>query len=139
MKLWLYYVGKPKDAHLNAVAGEFVKRVSRYMAIEMREIQPARFLLFAKHPTARKVFLDPVGKPLDSERFAALIGTAEFDARDIVFLIGGHDGLPPEWRPRADLLLSLSALTMPHELARTVLAEQLYRALTILRGRPYPR
>jgi 23S rRNA (pseudouridine1915-N3)-methyltransferase len=56
-----------------------------------------------------------------------------------VFLLGGHDGLPGEWRPRADLLLSLSAMTFPHELARAMLAEQIYRAFATLRGHPYPR
>ncbi len=139
LKLYLYFVGKPRDTHSNAMAQEFLKRTSRYMACEMREIVPARFDLFARHPTARKVFLDPAGKSMDSSAFAAIIGKAELEARDVVFLIGGHDGLPPEWKPRADLLLSLSAMTMPHELARAVLAEQIYRALTILRGHPYPR
>ena len=83
--------------------------------------------------SARKILLDPAGKALDSKKLTAL-----FD-RDLVFVIGGADGLPPEWRARGDLLLSLSALTMPHELARVMLAEQIYRALTTLRGHPYPR
>lgn len=109
------------------------------MACEMREIQPLRFDLFARHAAAQKVFLDPAGKSLTSAGFAALVGKAELEARDLVFLIGGHDGLPPQWRSKADLLLSLSTMTMPHELARAVLAEQIYRALTILRGHPYPR
>lgn len=139
LKLYLYYIGKARDAHANGMALEFVKRTSRYMACEMREIVPGRFDLFARHASARKVFLDPAGKPMDSEAFAALIGKSELEARDVIFLIGGHDGLPPDWKPRADLLLSLSAMTMPHELARAVLAEQIYRALTILRGHPYPR
>ena len=139
LKLYLYYIGKARDVHANGMAQEFVKRTSRYMACEMREIVPGRFDLFGKHATARKVFLDPAGKPLDSDAFAALVGKAELEARDVVFLVGGHDGLPGEWRPRADMLLSLSAMTMPHELARAVLAEQVYRALTILRGHPYPR
>lgn len=86
-----------------------------------------------KHPAARKILLDPAGKVLDSKKLTAL-----FD-RDLVFVIGGADGLPLEWKPKADLLVSLSALTMPHELARVVLAEQIYRALTTLRGHPYPR
>lgn len=139
MKLWLYFVGKPRDAHANGMAEEFLKRSSRYMECEMREIQPARFDLFAKHASARKVFLDPAGKMMDSHHFAGLLSEAERQARDLVFLVGGHDGLPAEWKPRADLLLSLSLLTMPHELARAVLAEQIYRGLTLLRGHPYPR
>jgi 23S rRNA (pseudouridine1915-N3)-methyltransferase len=139
VKLWLYFIGKTRDVHANGMAEEFLKRSSRYMQCEMREIQPGRFDLPAKHPSARKVFLDPAGKAMDSQRFAQLLGDAELQARDLVFLIGGHDGLPLDWKPRADLLLSLSAMTMPHELTRAVLAEQIYRGLTILRGHPYPR
>jgi len=139
VKLRVYFIGKPRDANANALADEYLKRSGRYMQIEMREIQPARFDLFARHPSALKVFLDPEGKALDSAQFARLIGQAEDDARDLVFLLGGADGLPPEWRPRADLLLSLSRMTFPHELARAMLAEQIYRGLTMLRGHPYPR
>ena len=139
MKLWLYFIGKPRDVHANGMAEEFMKRSSRYMDCEMREIQPAWFDLFARHPSARKILLDPAGKMMDSQRFSSLLSEAELQARDLLFLVGGHDGLPREWRPRADLLLSLSPLTMPHELARAVLAEQIYRGLTLLRGHPYPR
>ena len=105
----------------------------------MREIRPERADLWAKHPSARKVFLDPAGKPMDSAAFAHLLGRAEIEARDLVFLVGGHDGLPPGWAARADLLLSLSPMTFPHELARAMLAEQIYRAFATLRGHPYPR
>lgn len=139
MKIFLYYIGKPRDPHANAIAAEFVKRAGRYIPAEMREIHPGRFDLFAKHPAARKVFLDPAGKPMDSAAFTAMISAAETSARDLVFLIGGADGLPAAWRPRADLLLALSPMTFPHELARAMLAEQLYRAVTTLRGHPYPR
>ena len=105
----------------------------------MREIRPDRANLWAKHPTARKIFLDPGAKPMDSPAFAALIAKAEMEGRDLVFLVGGHDGLPAAWKERADLLLSLSAMTFPHELARAMLAEQIYRAFATLRGHPYPR
>ncbi len=139
MKLWLYYIGKARDEHANAMAEEFVKRTTRWAQIEMREIDPRRFDPFARHASALKVFLDPAGKSLDSERFAAYVGKAEDEGREMLFLIGGHDGLPPDWRPKADLLLSLSAMTFPHELARAMVAEQIYRAFAILRGHPYPR
>ena len=139
MKIFLYYIGRPKDSHTNAVAEEFVARSARYSPTEMREIKPGRADLWAKHPSARKIFLDPAGKPLDSAGFASLIAKSEMEGRDIVFLIGGHDGLPPEWAARADQLLSLSAMTFPHELARAMLAEQVYRAFATLRGHPYPR
>ena len=121
------------------MAAEFVKRSSRYTQCEMREIDPRRFDLFTRHAAARKILLDPAGKPLDSARFTGIVEKAENEGQDLVFLLGGHDGLPPEWKPKADLLLSLSPMTMPHELARVVLAEQIYRALTTLRGHPYPR
>ena len=139
MKVYLLFVGKARDKHANGMAEEYVKRSTRYMECEMREIVPSRYDLFARHPQARKVFLDPAGKALDTKGFAEVVRRAELGARDLVFLLGGHDGLPPEWRPRADLLLSLTPLTLPHELARAVLAEQIYRALTTLRGHPYPR
>ena len=133
MKIFLYYIGKPRDAHANAMAEEYIKRSTRFATCEMREIRPQRFDPWAKHPSAFKVLLDPVGRAMNSAKLAPL-----FD-RDLVFIIGGADGLPAEWRDRADLLLALSPMTMPHELARVVLAEQIYRALTTLRGHPYPR
>jgi 23S rRNA (pseudouridine1915-N3)-methyltransferase len=139
LKVFLYYIGKARDAHANGIAEEFLKRSSRYATCEMREIVPARFNLFDRHPTAKRVLLDPAGKVYDSARFIQLVSEAENTAQDLVFLLGGHDGLPLEWKPKADLLLSLSALTFPHELARAMLAEQIYRAFTTLRGHPYPR
>ena len=105
----------------------------------MREINPARFDLFERHPSARKIFLDPAGRTLDSAAFIQLIERAENDGQDLVFLLGGHDGLPPPWKLKAELLLSLSSMTFPHELARAMLTEQIYRAFTTLRGHPYPR
>jgi 23S rRNA (pseudouridine1915-N3)-methyltransferase len=105
----------------------------------MREVHPDRFDLFTKHPAAQKVMLDPAGKLWDSTRFMRLIETAEREGQDQVFGVGGHDGLPDAWRARADLLLSLSPMTFPHELARAILVEQIYRAFTTLRGHPYPR
>ena len=139
MKTYLYFIGKPKDRHANALAEDYAARASRFAPVEMREIRPGRTDPCAKHPTARKVFLDPAGKPMDSAAFAALFSKAEMEGRDLVFLIGGHDGLPAGWPARADLLLSLSPFTFPHELARAVLAEQIYRAFATLRGHPYPR
>jgi 23S rRNA (pseudouridine1915-N3)-methyltransferase len=139
VKVYLYYIGKARDQHANAITTEFLKRSSRYGTCEIREIVPGRFDLFAKHPSARRVFLDPAGKPMDSAGFIQLIQDAEQRAQDLVFLLGGHDGLPEEWKAKADLLLSLSPMTFPHELARAMLAEQIYRAFTTLRGHPYPR
>lgn len=139
MKIYLYYIGKARDLHASALAEDYLARVVRYSPAEMREIRPDRFDLWARHPSARKILLDPAGRQMDSPAFASFISRAEMEGRDLVFLVGGADGLPPAWRPRADLLLSLSALTWPHELARAMLAEQIYRAFATLRGHPYPR
>lgn len=133
MKIHLLYVGKARDAHANAMAAEYIKRSRRFATCEMREIHPARFDPWVEFPRARKILLDPAGQRMDSEQFAKL-----FD-RDLVFVVGGSDGLPAAWRPRADLLVQLTPLTLPHELARVVVAEQIYRALTVQRGHPYPR
>ena len=139
MKVLLYYIGKARDKHANAMTEEYIKRSTRFAKCEMREIQPRRFDPWIKHASASKILLDPAGRALDSAGFILLVDKAERDGRDLVFLIGGADGLPEEWKKRADLLVGLSAMTMPHELARVVLAEQIYRALTALRGHPYPR
>jgi 23S rRNA (pseudouridine1915-N3)-methyltransferase len=139
VKISLYYVGKPRDEHANAIAAEFVKRSSRWMACDMREIDPRRGGPWDKHLSARKIALDPAGKQIESAKFADLWANWEREGRDLVFVVGGHDGLPAEWRDKADLVLSLSKMTFPHELARALLAEQIYRALATLRGHPYPR
>ncbi len=139
MRIHLYYIGKPRDPQANELARDYMKRCERHGKNEMREIQPHRFELWERHPSAAKIFLDPAGRVLDSYQFSEVIGKAEREARDLVFVVGGHDGLPAGWRERADWLLSLSAMTYPHELARVMLAEQIYRAFTILRGHPYPK
>jgi 23S rRNA (pseudouridine1915-N3)-methyltransferase len=139
VKVHLYYIGKARDVHSNAMAGEFLKRASRYAPCEMREIRPERAAIWEKHAAARKVLLDPAGRALDSPALTALVAKGEMEGRDLVFVVGGADGLPEGWAARADLLLSLSRMTFPHELARAMLAEQIYRAFTTLRGHPYPR
>jgi len=126
------------------MAADYIKRAGRYAASQMSEVKPSqinasRADFWSRHPGATKILLDPAGRALDSAAFADLFAKAEMLGHDLVFVVGGHDGLPPAWRERADLLVSLSAMTMPHELARAVLAEQIYRAFTLLRGHPYPR
>jgi 23S rRNA (pseudouridine1915-N3)-methyltransferase len=139
VKVFLYFIGKPKDRNANSLAAEFMDRTARYSNAEMREIRADRLDIWERHPTARKILLDPAGRLIDSAEFTALVARAEQESRDLVFVVGGHDGLPTGWPARADLLLSLSRLTLPHELARVVLAEQIYRAFATLRGHPYPR
>ena len=139
MKIFLYFIGKPRDANANALAEEYIKRVQRFARCEMREVLPSRFDLWAKHPAATRILLDPGGKKLDSRQFAGFVSKAEQEARDLVFAIGGAGGYPEGWREKADMLLSLSTMTFPHEFARVMVAEQIYRAFTILRGHPYAK
>jgi 23S rRNA (pseudouridine1915-N3)-methyltransferase len=139
VKVHLYYVGKPRDAHANAMAEDYIERARRFARLELRQIQPQRFDPWERHPAASKILLDPAGRALDSARVVALFEKAEMEGRDLVFVIGGAAGLPPAWKARADLLLSLSPMTFSHELARVLLAEQIYRAFATLRGHPYPR
>ncbi len=137
MKVFVYYVGKARDEHANAIAAEFLKRTSRWAKCEMREIQPGRDEFWPR-PGA-KILLDPAGRAMDSAGFIETVRKLEFEGRDAYFVLGGADGHQDEWKRRADLLLSLSAMTFPHELARAMLAEQIYRAFATLRGHPYPR
>ena len=140
MKIRLYFFGKPRDAHANAMAADYMRRISHYAKADMTEIRAGRADLWAgKPPPGYRVCLDPGGKQLDSAGFIALVERAEREARDLIFVVGGADGLPPGWSEGADLLLSLSPMTFPHELARVMLAEQIYRAFATLRGHPYAR
>jgi 23S rRNA (pseudouridine1915-N3)-methyltransferase len=139
VQIYLLFSGKPRDSHANAMAAEYVKRSARYAPCEMREIQPARYDPWVRHPSAAKVLLDPTGKKLDSNQFAKMLAGYYEQGRDLVFIVGGAEGHPPGWQDRADVLLSLSPMTYAHELARVMLAEQIYRAWTILKGHPYSK
>lgn len=85
------------------------------------------------------VALQVEGRPLSSEQLAKFLETRARDGRDVAFVIGGPDGIPPEIDARADFRWSLSALTLPHALARVIVAEALYRAVSIIKGHPYHR
>ena len=103
-----------------------------------REAEAARLLgRIGAHE--RVVVLDPAGQTLSTERFAARLGQWRMDGRDIAFVIGGPSGLGEAVLARADFAWSLSPLTFPHGLARVLVAEQFYRASTILAGHPYHR
>ena len=86
------------------------------------------------------VALDPVGKPMESSKFADLLRRQCYDdARTLAFVVGGPDGLTKGVRDRADLLIGLSRMTLPHDMARMFLTEQIYRGFTIIHGLPYSR
>jgi len=120
------------------MAEEYARRISRFCDFEMREVRNEKAL--QKADRTYHVVLDPAGRQLTSAELAALVEKSALGAvRELVFLVGGADGVSEATRNKADLLLALSRLTLPHELARVVLAEQIYRAFTILRGHPYAR
>ncbi|MHB8839319.1 MAG: 23S rRNA (pseudouridine(1915)-N(3))-methyltransferase RlmH [Gemmatimonadaceae bacterium] len=152
MKVLVVAVGKPRHAALAAAIGEYEERAARYWPltrVEVRE-EPAKSagaalvreregerLAATLPPSAALVCCDPGGKRLDSPAFAAWLQGQRERGRDVAFVIGGAFGLTPALLERATLRLELAPWTLPHELARLVLAEQLYRAGTIIRREPY--
>lgn len=151
MEFHVVAVGKIRHAGSRGLCEEFARRARRYAPLTVHEVtesrgrrQPhealraeAEALLRAWPDAARGVALTRSGRALDSTAFAKQVGRWREDARDVCFLIGGAFGLDASLLERADDALSLSPMTLPHELARVVLLEQLYRAHSILRGEPY--
>jgi len=133
--------GRMKNAALRAACDEYLGRIQHYAKIEEREVKDeARLLGGGAIPDdARLVALSRRGEAWTSAQLAELIGRWELDGRDVSFVIGGAEGLPDAVLRRAERTWSLGPLTLPHELARLVLYEQLYRAHTIRRGEPYHR
>jgi 23S rRNA (pseudouridine1915-N3)-methyltransferase len=121
-----------KSAGLRAACDDYLSRIRHYAKIEEREVTEARI-----PEDTRVIALAAGGESWTSEQLAELVGRWEMEARDVTFVIGGADGLPADVLARAERKWSLGPLTLPHELARVVVAEQLYRAGTILRGEPY--
>jgi 23S rRNA (pseudouridine1915-N3)-methyltransferase len=114
--------------------------LKKELAVDVRKTREGEALMAAVPEGARIVALDERGRSETSDAFAKRLGRWRDDGvRDIAFVIGGADGLDDAVRKRADLLLSFGALTWPHMLVRALLAEQLYRAHTILTGHPYHR
>jgi 23S rRNA (pseudouridine1915-N3)-methyltransferase len=145
-------VGKPRDANLAAAIREYEARAGRYWPLEFHEVreEPARCgsvdlvreregarLLAVVPESAQVVVCDVNGRTMTSEQFARWLQDLRERARDVAITIGGAFGLGETVRARAALSLSLAPWTLPHELARLVLSEQLYRAGTIGRGEPY--
>ena len=132
-------VGRVKDAALRAACDEYLSRLRRYARVEEREVKDEARLLGAIPGEARLVALSRTGEPWSSMDLADWTGRWDQDGRDVALVIGGADGLPGVLLAQAERVWSLSALTFPHELARVIVLEQLYRAFTIRRGEPYHR
>jgi 23S rRNA (pseudouridine1915-N3)-methyltransferase len=142
MKIRLFLLGKTRRPEMRVLFDEYVKRVSRQTSIEAVEIRDSAAALkkLDADRAVTVVLLDAAGKQSSSEEFAAWLGTLrDRGTRELIFLCGDAEGFPDSLRQRAQHKLSLSAMTFSHELARVVLAEQLYRAFAILSGSPYPK
>jgi 23S rRNA (pseudouridine1915-N3)-methyltransferase len=152
MKFHVITVGKPRAAELAAAIREYEARAARYWPVETREVreEPARGIapemvreregerLLDAAAGATMVACDARGDTMSSEELASWMRRErERAGADIAFVIGGAYGLSPAVLARSARRLSFSRFTLPHELARLVLAEQLYRAGTIVRGEPY--
>src|SRR5579863_7263241 len=143
MKIRLVLLGKTRRPEIRALLEDYVTRIGRFADVqltELREDSAASLLKLALDSAATVVLLDDAAKPQTSAQFARwLEETRDRGAREIAFLCGGAEGFPDTLRRRATQKLSLSSLTFSHELARAMLAEQLYRAFAILAGHPYPK
>jgi 23S rRNA (pseudouridine1915-N3)-methyltransferase len=151
VKLRVVAVGKDRSGLYAPAVEEYAKRLTRYVKFELVEVPEARkhagtpmakeeeaAALSAKlGPRDRVIALDERGDELTSALFAQRVQRWLERGADVSLLIGGSDGLAPALLARADERLAVSRFTLAHRLARLVLVEQLYRAMTILRGEPY--
>jgi len=139
MRYRIVAVGRMKNAALRAVCDEYLHRLRHYTKVEEHETKDEARVLGAVPEGARLVTLTRRGDEWSSVQLAEWTERWEMDGRDVVFALGGADTLPDDVLRKAERLWSLSQLTLPHEVARVVLYEQLYRAHTIRRGEPYHR
>src|SRR5712664_165595 len=135
-------LGKTRRPEMRAILDDYVRRISRSCPIEINEVRDpdAALKKLDGDRAATVVLLDAVGKNLHSSALAKWLGELrDRGTRELVFLCGDADGFPDPVRQRALQKFSLSPMTFSHELARVMLAEQLYRAFAILSGSPYPK
>ena len=142
MKICLFMLGKTRRPEMVSALEDYVKRISRSCPIEIAEVRdaPAALKRLDANRAAASVLLDAGGKVYVSEGFAKWMGEQrDRGIREVIFVCGDADGFPDGLRERVKQKLSLSAMTYSHELARVMLAEQIYRAFAILSGSPYPK
>lgn len=152
MKLRVVWIGKTKDPHLSELIQDYVARIRRFLPVEVTETREPRVeaskrleaeaekLLNVLDKSDRVVVLDPQGQAWTSVRFAGVVERhMREDPRNLTFVIGGFSGLADRVKARADVQWSLSSLTFTHDLARVLVLEQLYRALSIIHNHPYSK
>jgi 23S rRNA (pseudouridine1915-N3)-methyltransferase len=136
-------LGKTRRGEVHALLDDYAGRINHFAEIEvvaLRDAGPSSLRKLTIDTAATVVLLDAAGKQFTSQQFARWLGDLrDRGTRELIFLCGGAEGFPDEIRAKAKQKISLSTLTMPHEFARVVLAEQIYRAFAILAGHPYPK
>ena len=142
MKLRIAWIGKTRGSAIQSLTAEYLKRLSRYAACDAHELSSEAALLKLLEKSARTqpvlVLLDSRGKQLTSEEIANFLEYHQsHDTQELLFAVGPADGWSETTRSQAKAILSFGKITLPHELARVVLLEQLYRGFTILKGHPY--
>jgi len=143
VKLRIAWIGKTRSSPIRSLTEEYVKRLSRYAACEAREVASDASLLKLGQKSGGRmppvlVLLDSSGRQLTSEEIADFLESHQTrGTQELLFAVGGPDGWSEAARAAAYDLLSFGRITLPHELARVVLLEQLYRAFTILHRHPY--
>ena len=143
MKIRLLMLGKTRREEARTLLNDYTARIRHYADVEVTELRdagPAALRKLKLDSSATIVLLDAAGKQFTSQQFAKWLGDLrDRGTRELVFLCGDAEGFPADLRAAAKQKISLSTLTMPHEFARVVLAEQVYRAFAILAGHPYPK
>jgi 23S rRNA (pseudouridine1915-N3)-methyltransferase len=143
MKIRLVMLGKTRRGEAQALLEDYIRRIKHYAEIEVVPLGDGGASAFRKlkiDSSAIVVLLDAGGKQFTSNQFAQWLGDLrDRGARELVFLCGDAEGFPEGVRATTKQKISLSTLTMPHEFARVLLAEQIYRAFAILSGHPYPK
>ncbi len=143
MKLRIAWIGRTRSSPIQSLTAEYLKRLSRYAACDALELPSEAALLKLVEKTAGRtppllVLLDSRGRQLTSEEIANFLEYHQsHDTQDMMFAVGPADGWSDTTRAAAKTILSFGKITLPHELARVVLLEQLYRGFTILKGHPY--
>jgi 23S rRNA (pseudouridine1915-N3)-methyltransferase len=143
MLIRVLMLGKTRRPEIRLLLDDYAARIRRFADLEMSELREdsaAALRRLEVSPGATVALLDAAGKQHTSEQFAKWLGDCrDRGAREIVFLCGAASGFPESVARRATVKMSLSPLTFSHELARVMLAEQIYRAFATLAGHPYPK
>jgi len=147
VKIKVAWIGKTKQPAIQALTDEYLKRISRYAEVAGLALKDEAAILSLSGGERQQrqqnkerhklVLLDSRGKQFSSEELAEFLEREQMNATPLLFAIGGSYGFSEEARRHAGFILSLGKMTLPHELARVILVEQLYRAFTILKNHPY--